>query len=121
MNSLIKVMSGWWSDRQTKRRPIVIAGYALSSAVRPLIAVAGTWAHVLLIRVLDRTGKGIRSAPRDAMLTRLSDAASSSRYRVLVLPPWRVPPAVCPDRDPRRAGGSDAVSREGTRTGTGTP
>ena len=63
----------------TKRRPIVIAGYALSSAARPLIAVAGSWTHVLAIRVLDRTGKGIRSAPRDAMLTRLSDASSRGR------------------------------------------
>jgi MFS family permease len=79
VNSLLKVMSGWWSDRRSKRRPIVIAGYAMSSAARPLIAIAGTWTHVLLIRVLDRTGKGIRSAPRDAMLTRLSDAGSRGR------------------------------------------
>jgi MFS family permease len=79
VNSLLKLMSGWWSDRQTKRRPIVIAGYALSSAARPLIAIAGTWMHVLLIRVVDRTGKGIRSAPRDAMLTRLADASSRGR------------------------------------------
>lgn len=79
VNSVLKVMSGWWSDRRSRRRPIVIAGYALSSAARPLIAVAGTWTHVLLIRVLDRTGKGIRSAPRDAMLTRLADAASRGR------------------------------------------
>ena len=79
VNSLLKLMSGWWSDRQTTRRPIVIAGYALSSAARPLIAVAGSWTHVLAIRVLDRTGKGIRSAPRDAMLTRLSEASSRGR------------------------------------------
>src|SRR5512138_620951 len=56
VNSLLKLMSGWWSDRQTKRRAIVIAGYALSSAARPLIAIAGSWTHVLAIRVLDRTG-----------------------------------------------------------------
>jgi MFS family permease len=79
VNSLLKVWSGWWSDRRTKRRPIVIAGYALSSAARPLIAITASWTQVLAIRVLDRTGKGIRSAPRDAMLTQFADAASRGR------------------------------------------
>lgn len=79
VNSLLKIASGWWSDRQTKRRPIVIAGYALSSAARPLIAVTASWTQVLAIRVLDRTGKGIRSAPRDAMLTRFADASTRGR------------------------------------------
>lgn len=79
VNSLLKVLSGWWSDRHSKRRPIVIAGYALSSAARPLIAITTGWTQVLAIRVLDRTGKGIRSAPRDAMLTRFADASSRGR------------------------------------------
>lgn len=79
VNSLLKVASGWWSDRQTKRRPLVIVGYALSSAARPLIAITTSWPHVLGIRVLDRTGKGIRTAPRDAMLTRFADASSRGR------------------------------------------
>src|SRR5688572_16569832 len=60
INSLLKVLSGWWSDRRRTRRPMVIAGYALSGAARPLIAIAGSWMHVLVIRALDRTGKGIR-------------------------------------------------------------
>ena len=79
VNSLLKVISGWWSDRQGKRRPIVILGYVLSSGARPLIAVTSTWTQVLAIRVLDRTGKGIRGAPRDAMLNRLADATSRGR------------------------------------------
>lgn len=79
VNSLLKVISGWWSDRQGKRRPIVILGYALSSGARPLIAVTSSWTQVLAIRVLDRTGKGIRGAPRDAMLNRLADATSRGR------------------------------------------
>jgi MFS family permease len=57
----------------------VIAGYALSGAARPLIALTMTWPQVLLIRVLDRTGKGIRGAPRDAMLARFADAGSRGR------------------------------------------
>jgi MFS family permease len=79
INSLLKILSGWWSDRLTKRRPIVILGYALSSAARPLIAVTGSWLQVLAIRALDRTGKGLRSAPRDAMLTGFTDATSRGR------------------------------------------
>ena len=79
INSLLKILSGWISDRRATRRPLVIAGYALSGAARPLIALTTTWPQVLLIRVLDRTGKGIRGAPRDAMLARLSDAGSRGR------------------------------------------
>jgi MFS family permease len=79
VNSLLKVVSGWWSDRRGRRRPLVIAGYSLSGAARPLIAVAGSWVHVLIIRALDRTGKGIRGAPRDAMLAQFADASSRGR------------------------------------------
>jgi len=79
VNSLLKVISGWWSDRRGRRRPLVILGYSLSGAARPLIAIAGSWIHVLLIRALDRTGKGIRGAPRDAMLAQFADASSRGR------------------------------------------
>jgi MFS family permease len=79
VNSLLKVVSGWWSDRRGRRRPLVIAGYSLSGAARPLIAVAGNWIHVLIIRALDRTGKGIRGAPRDALLANFADASSRGR------------------------------------------
>ena len=72
VNSVLKVISGYWSDRRSRRRPIVIAGYALSSISRPLIALTMTWPQVLLIRALDRTGKGIRGAPRDALLARFA-------------------------------------------------
>lgn len=80
INSLLKVASGWWSDRLARRRPLVIAGYALSGAARPLIAVTMTWPQVLVIRALDRTGKGIRGAPRDALLARF--ATPSTRGRI---------------------------------------
>lgn len=67
-SSVLKVVSGLASDRTRARKPIVIAGYALSSAVRPLIALATAWPQVLAIRFVDRLGKGIRGAPRDALL-----------------------------------------------------
>jgi MFS family permease len=80
VNSALKIVSGYVSDRREKRRSIVIAGYALSSAARPLIALTTGWPQVLLVRALDRTGKGIRGAPRDAMLARF--AATAERGRI---------------------------------------
>ena len=79
INSLLKIASGWISDRRRERRPIVILGYALSSLVRPLIALSTSWPQVLAIRALDRTGKGIRGAPRDAMLAAHAEASSRGR------------------------------------------
>jgi MFS family permease len=79
INSVLKIISGWWSDKRGRRRPLVLAGYTLSGVSRPLIALAGSWVHVLAIRALDRTGKGIRGAPRDAMLARFADASSRGR------------------------------------------
>ena len=79
VNSLLKIASGWVSDRRRERRPIVILGYALSSLSRPLIALSSSWLQVLAIRALDRTGKGIRGAPRDAMLAAHAEASSRGR------------------------------------------
>jgi MFS family permease len=64
----VKIVSGRVSDRRPRRKPLVVAGYALSSLVRPLVALATLPGHVLAVRVLDRVGKGVRGAPRDALL-----------------------------------------------------
>lgn len=66
--SLLKIASGWWSDRVRKRKPLMIAGYGLSALTRPLIALATTGGHVFAARFIDRIGKGIRTSPRDALL-----------------------------------------------------
>jgi MFS family permease len=66
--SLLKLVSGSWSDRVRRRKPLVVAGYAIASVARPLIALAQSAGQVLAIRVSDRVGKGIRSSPRDALL-----------------------------------------------------
>jgi MFS family permease len=68
-NSALKLLSGRLSDRWRVRKPIVLAGYGLSSAVRPLIALVGSWPQLLAVRFLDRVGKGVRGAPRDAILS----------------------------------------------------
>jgi MFS family permease len=68
INSVLKIVSGRAADRMRSKRGLVLLGYTLSSAVRPWIAVAQTWLHVFTIRLVDRVGKGVRGAPRDAML-----------------------------------------------------
>ena len=67
--SFLKLFSGWFSDRLGKRKTLVVAGYALSAMARPLVAAATAGWHVLLVRFLDRVGKGIRTSPRDALLS----------------------------------------------------
>ena len=79
-NSLLKILSGWLTDRFGQPKKLVLAGYGLSSAVRPLIAIVTAWPQVLALRFADRLGKGIRSSPRDAMLA--SFAPGRTRGRV---------------------------------------
>ena len=66
--SLLKTYSGTWSDRISRRKPFVVFGYLLSALAKPLTGMAYSWTDVLFARGLDRTGKGIRGAPRDALL-----------------------------------------------------
>jgi MFS family permease len=68
VSSLLKLFAGHFSDRLGKRKIFVVTGYVLSSFARPLLAFATTWPQVLAIRLSDRLGKGIRTAPRDAMI-----------------------------------------------------
>src|SRR5215218_2039590 len=68
ISSLLKLFAGYLSDRLAKRKFLVVAGYSVASLARPLLAFAQTWTHVLAIRLTDRVGKGIRTAPRDAMI-----------------------------------------------------
>src|SRR6266404_1712981 len=68
ISSLLKLFAGYFSDRQGKRKSFVVFGYVLSSFVRPVLAFAVNWYEVLAVRLSDRVGKGIRSAPRDAMI-----------------------------------------------------
>jgi MFS family permease len=72
VSSLLKLFSGYFSDRRGRRKGFVVFGYALAGLMRPLLGFASSWHQVLFIRLADRVGKGIRSAPRDAMI---ADAA----------------------------------------------
>jgi MFS family permease len=66
--SLVKVVSGWYSDKFNKRKKFILSGYALSSATKPMLAFVTNYWQVLGIRITERIGKGIRSAPRDALI-----------------------------------------------------
>ena len=66
--SLLKLYSGYLSDRVKRRKGWIIAGYSISNVIRPLIAFSTSWLHVLTLRFLDRVGKGLRTSPRDAII-----------------------------------------------------
>jgi MFS family permease len=77
--ALLKLASGWWSDKLKKRKPLVVWGYGIAALARPFTAIAQSAVQVLAIRVTDRVGKGIRSSPRDALLADSTDAESRGR------------------------------------------
>ncbi|MBM3884609.1 MAG: MFS transporter [Gemmatimonadetes bacterium] len=68
VSALLRLPSGWWSDRIGRRKPLVVLGYGLAAVARPLLGLAQSTGQVLAIRVTDRFGKGVRSAPRDALI-----------------------------------------------------
>src|SRR5436305_4395847 len=77
--SMLKLFAGTMSDRLPRRKPLIVTGYALAALSRGWIAVASRWPSVLAARLLDRTGKGIRSAPRDAMIADVTPEESRGK------------------------------------------
>jgi len=77
--ALLKLASGWWSDRVRRRKPLVVGGYVLAAIARPLVGLAQSASQVLAIRLTDRVGKGIRSSPRDALIADSVDASVRGR------------------------------------------
>ncbi|GAB4197593.1 MAG: MFS transporter [Wenzhouxiangellaceae bacterium] len=76
-SSLLKLFSGVWVDRTGKAKAWVIGGYSLAALSRPFLALASSWPVVLLLRFLDRVGKGLRGAPRDVLIA--NSAAAEQR------------------------------------------
>ena len=72
--ALMKLVSGYFYDRTQRAKGWIVLGYALPALARPLIAVAGSIPVILLLRMADRVGKGLRSSPRDALLAASVDA-----------------------------------------------
>ena len=78
-SSLLKLWSGARSDVSAGRKPFVVVGYGLAAIARPLIGLAGYPWQMLSLRVLDRVGKGIRTAPRDALIAEAADEKARGR------------------------------------------
>jgi len=68
VSSFGRLLSGYFSDRWRRRKPLVAVGYTVANLVKPLLAVAGSWHQVFWIRFADRAAKGFRAAPRDALI-----------------------------------------------------
>jgi len=71
--SLLRLLSGWLADRSGRRKSLIFVGYGISTVVKPLFAVAAVPWHVLALRFGERLGKGIRTAPRDALIADSTD------------------------------------------------
>jgi MFS family permease len=77
--SLLRVVSGWLADRLGRSKPLVALGYGLAALAKPLLAIAPAWPFALVARALDRTGKGLRGAPRDALIAAWTPAHEQGR------------------------------------------
>jgi MFS family permease len=77
--SLLKIYSGWLSDRAGARKPFAVAGYGLAAISKPMIGLAGVWGMMLGARFLDRAGKGLRAAPRDALIAETTPSHQRGR------------------------------------------
>ncbi len=79
MSSLFKVAFGYVSDRFRKRKVFVFAGYALSTLAKGALALTRYWWDFLLLRAVDRIGKGVRTAPRDALIAESSERGKTGK------------------------------------------
>jgi len=77
--SILKVVSGWLSDKLRKRKPFVIAGYSFSAISKIILSLAYSWPFVLFARFVDRFGKGTRTAARDALIAESSENSARGR------------------------------------------
>ena len=77
--SVLRWLSGWLSDRLGRRKPFVVLGYGLAAVAKPLLALAFHWPMVLFARFVDRFGKGLRTAPRDALVAQWTERQERGR------------------------------------------
>jgi len=77
--SVLKVVSGWLSDKLQKRKPFVVAGYSFSAISKILLSLAFSWPFVLFARFIDRFGKGVRTSARDALIAESSDTSTRGK------------------------------------------
>ena len=79
LNYVFRTLSGMFSDRIARRKPLVLLGYALSTVAKPFLSVAQSFTDAFAVRLTDRVGKGIRTSPRDALISDSVKAERSGR------------------------------------------
>ncbi|MBI3859519.1 MAG: MFS transporter [Thaumarchaeota archaeon] len=79
LNYAFRVVSGFVSDRFARRKPLVLIGYFLSSVSKPFFALASSWSDAVIVRLTDRAGKGVRTSPRDALISDSIDELHSGK------------------------------------------
>jgi len=77
--SVLKALSGWWSDKIGKNKPFMIIGYAFTAILSPLFSIVTSPLQVLIVRFTERVGKGIRTAPRDSLIAGSSQDNTKGR------------------------------------------
>lgn len=77
--SILKVVSGWLSDKWQKRKPFTVIGYSVSAISKILLSLAYSWPLVLIARFIDRFGKGVRTSARDALISESSESSVRGR------------------------------------------
>jgi len=76
VSGVLKIFSGYWSDKTGKKKAFVSSGYGVSAVAKLFLPFSTVWQHVLVIKPIERVGKGLRSAPRDALISEYSDQKS---------------------------------------------
>ncbi len=82
ISSILMVISGYWSDKTGKRKPFVFSGYFLSSIAKLFFAFSTRWWHILILKPVERVGKGLRTAPRDAIIADSSTARRGKAFGI---------------------------------------
>lgn len=78
-SSILKALSGWWSDKIGKKKPFMIFGYLMTAVITPLFGFVSNWYQVLILRFIERFGKGVRTAPRDSIIAASGGKTTNGR------------------------------------------
>jgi len=78
-DAILRIVSGWFSDKLGKRKSLAVLGYSISTLAKPFMYLASSWGAVLAIRFSDRLGKGVRTSPRDALIADSVSATERGR------------------------------------------
>jgi MFS family permease len=80
--NILKGVSGWWSDKIRKKKPFIVAGYSLSNLTKPLMGFSISWEPILALKFTDRIGKGIRTSPRDALISVYAEEGKGKAFGI---------------------------------------